>query len=120
AKRLTEPIPHLRTGRDVSLALERAVTRALGRSPADRFSTAAEFAAALEPDRLQDHLVLAGTQPKPKFHEQVARRIGIGLLALLLGASVGYAALRLTGRPRPTPAPSAAVLPFEDLSPQKD
>ena len=120
AKRLTEPIPHLRTGRDVSLALERAVTRALGRSPADRFSTAAEFAAALEPDRLQDHLVLAGTQPKPKFHEQVARRIGIGLLALLLGASVGYAVLRLTGRPRPTPAPSAAVLPFEDLSPQKD
>jgi serine/threonine-protein kinase len=32
AKRLSEPVPHLRTGRDVSLALERAVTKALARS----------------------------------------------------------------------------------------
>src|SRR5437870_9949518 len=53
AKRLREPVPHLRTGRDVSLALERAVTRALARSPADRFATAAEFAAALQLDRME-------------------------------------------------------------------
>jgi serine/threonine-protein kinase len=51
AKRLSEPVPHVRTGREVPPALERAVTRALARSPADRFSTAAEFAAALQPDR---------------------------------------------------------------------
>src|SRR5437870_4033208 len=54
AKRLMEPVPHLRTGREVPLALERAVTRALARSPADRFPTAAEFAGALQVDRLED------------------------------------------------------------------
>ncbi len=48
AKRLTEPLPHIRTVRDVPPWVEDAVTRALARAPADRFATAAEFAAALE------------------------------------------------------------------------
>jgi TolB-like protein len=47
AKRLSEPVPHLRTLRDVPPAVEQAVTRALARAPADRFATAADFAAAL-------------------------------------------------------------------------
>src|SRR5881398_1744616 len=47
AKRLTEPIPHLRTVRDVPEAVERAVTKALAKAPADRFATLAAFAAAL-------------------------------------------------------------------------
>src|SRR5881398_3702740 len=36
AKRLSEPIPHLRTVRDVPEAVERAVTKALAKAPADR------------------------------------------------------------------------------------
>src|SRR5262249_55123066 len=49
-KRVREPIPHLRTLRpELPEFLEQAVTRCLAKSPADRFSTAAEFAAALIP-----------------------------------------------------------------------
>src|SRR5260370_3741336 len=51
AKRLSEPVPHLRTGRDVPAALESAVTKALAPAPADRVLSAAGFAAALQPHR---------------------------------------------------------------------
>src|SRR2546422_6279297 len=47
AKRLTEPIPHLGTVRRVSPAVEAAVTKALAKTPADRFATAGAFVAAL-------------------------------------------------------------------------
>src|SRR5881296_4393938 len=49
AKRLSEPIPHLRTVRDVPEAVERAVTKALAKAPADRYATADQFVAALAP-----------------------------------------------------------------------
>jgi serine/threonine protein kinase/tetratricopeptide (TPR) repeat protein len=120
AKRLSEPIPHLRTSRNVSLALERAVTRALGRSPADRFSTAAEFAAALQPERLEDHSVAAATEPTPRARLRSARPAAVVVAALLIGAVLAYAVLRMSGHPRATPPASAAVLPFSDLSPEKD
>ena len=48
AKRVLEPVPHVRTLREsVPEQLEQATTRALARVPADRFQTAAEFARAL-------------------------------------------------------------------------
>src|SRR3989454_2828907 len=47
AKRLTEPIPHLGTVRRVSPAVEAAVTKALAKTPADRFATVGAFVAAL-------------------------------------------------------------------------
>ena len=48
AKRVFEPLPHVRTVRDsVPEPLEQAITRALAMTPADRFATAAEFARAL-------------------------------------------------------------------------
>src|SRR5207249_5608087 len=47
AKRLTEPIPHLGTVRRVSPAVEAAVTKALAKTPADRFATAGAFVRAL-------------------------------------------------------------------------
>src|SRR2546422_961716 len=47
AKRLTEPIPHLGTVAPVSPAVERAVTKALAKTPADRFATAGAFVAGL-------------------------------------------------------------------------
>ena len=49
AKRFVSPIPRVRTTRDVPQAVENAITRALSRTPVDRFTTAAEFAAALVP-----------------------------------------------------------------------
>ena len=47
AKRFISPIPRIRTTRDVPEAVDSAVTRALARTPVDRFASAAEFAAAL-------------------------------------------------------------------------
>ena len=119
AKRLSEPIPHLRTGRDVPQALERAVTRALARSPADRFSTAAEFAGALRSDRLEDGVGVTDTLITPRPRPPIAKPVAISL-ALLLLALGGYAAFRRLGAPRAAPLASAAVLPFADLSPEKD
>ena len=48
AKRVLEPLPHVRTLRaSVPEAVEQAINRALAVTPADRFATAAEFARAL-------------------------------------------------------------------------
>ncbi|HLB09918.1 MAG TPA: serine/threonine-protein kinase, partial [Gemmatimonadaceae bacterium] len=47
AKRFVSPIPKVRTTRDVPEAVDTAVTRALARTPVDRYPTAAEFAEAL-------------------------------------------------------------------------
>jgi serine/threonine protein kinase/Flp pilus assembly protein TadD len=49
SKRFTEPVPALRAARPlVPEALELVVTKALARTPADRFASAAQFARALE------------------------------------------------------------------------
>ncbi len=47
AKRFVSPVPSLRITRDVPDAVEAAVSRALARSPADRYRTGAEFADSL-------------------------------------------------------------------------
>jgi TolB-like protein/predicted Zn-dependent protease len=52
AKRLSEPVPHVRTLREVSQAIEQVVTKALAKVPADRFATAAQFALALRAPNL--------------------------------------------------------------------
>ncbi|HVT39434.1 MAG TPA: protein kinase [Gemmatimonadaceae bacterium] len=119
AKRLTEPVPHLRTVRDVPAALERAVTRALARSPADRFATAAEFAGALQLDRLQDGAGHTDGAAGPRSGRRLGgpAAIGLALLLLVLG---GYALRRWAMPASAAPAASAAVLPFVDLSPEKD
>jgi eukaryotic-like serine/threonine-protein kinase len=119
AKRLIEPVPHLRTGREVPLALERAVTTALARAPADRFSTAAEFAGALQLDRLGDSVGSTHTLAVPRPRRPIARSIAVGLMLVLLALG-GYATLRWLRPPGAAPLASAAVLPFVDLSPQKD
>jgi eukaryotic-like serine/threonine-protein kinase len=119
AKRLGEPIPHVRTARDVPLALEHAVTTALARSPADRFSTAAEFADALQPHRYgngaSDENAVA-----PRGARRRIPRLAMVCTTLLLAGAAGYAAFRWFRTPATTSLASAAVLPFADLSPQKD
>jgi len=47
AKRFVAPIPRVRATRDIPEAVDEAVTRALARTPVDRYPTAAEFAEAL-------------------------------------------------------------------------
>jgi eukaryotic-like serine/threonine-protein kinase len=77
AKRLTEPVPHLSTVRAVPHSIELAVTRALAKSPADRFPSIAAFIAALE-----------RAEPKRRISARTAALVGGGavLAALLLFA----------------------------------
>ena len=49
-KRFVAPVPRIKSVRDVPDSVDQAVTRALSRTPADRFSSAADLAAALRPD----------------------------------------------------------------------
>lgn len=48
AKRFMTPVPKVSVSRDVPAALERVVTTALGRAPADRYATLGEFVEALK------------------------------------------------------------------------
>lgn len=47
AKRFVSPIPSVRTARDVPVEVDDALSRALSRTPVDRFPTTADFAEAL-------------------------------------------------------------------------
>ncbi len=107
AKRLSEPAPSLRTTRDIPVAIERTVARALARAPADRYATAAEFARALQS-------VDAPSRP-------IMRRRWPAAAALVLVALGVAAAIRFRAGASSTATPaSAAVLPFADLSEGKD
>jgi eukaryotic-like serine/threonine-protein kinase len=115
AKRFTAPIPPLRAARDTVPAwLQSTVEKSLAKVPGDRFSSAAQFAAAL-----QAVAPTAGTSAvsRPLSRRPVALvAAAVGLLLLMFG---GYAAFRGRATPAP-PLASAAVLPFVDLSPGKD
>jgi len=114
AKRLTEPLPHIRTVRDVPRWVEDAVTRALARAPADRFGTAAEFAEALT--KRADKAVEADRTDEGSRSPR--RLVALTALSALI-AVAAYFTFRPHGT-SPDGTPSAAVLPFVDLSPEKD
>jgi TolB-like protein len=108
ARHALDPVPPLRTVRDtVPPSLERAVTRALAKVPADRFASAEQFVAALD----------APVQPTEALKRRTAARSSWPApAAALCVALIAGAALWL--RPRsagPSVLPSAsviAVLPF--------
>ena len=107
AKRMVEPTPRIRTVREsVPEELERAITRALAKTPADRFGTAPEFAEALS------QAAIAPPVPRSVSPGRT-RRIAALLIIVLVG---GAAVLRLwSRRSGPDKSPSAsliAVLPF--------
>ena len=117
ARRLSEPVPNLRTTRDVPLGIEQTVTRALSRSPADRFPTAGELAQALSGE------VRAQAAPKPVKHEhRPSARVLVGGAAIgaILIAAIVVGRWRAHGAAGPASPASAAVLPFADLSPGHD
>ena len=122
ARKAMAPVPSLRVVRDtVPASVERALTRALARVPADRFSSAMEFAQALEGG------VAAPPQPAPETARARRRwRVGaLGVATVVLGlflADAGGMRTRLPGGAAGPRIESLAVLPLENHSgdPQQD
>jgi eukaryotic-like serine/threonine-protein kinase len=114
AKRFSEPVPHLRTVRDVPEAIEQAVTKALARSPADRFTTGAQFASALEA-HVSEHVPHTGLT-EVAARGRRSRWIGLAVISGL--AALGAALWRSRGPPeRALDTNLVAVAPFDVLDP---
>jgi tetratricopeptide (TPR) repeat protein len=106
ARHAIDPVPSLRTVRDtVSAGVERSVMRALAKSPADRFLTAADFGSALTTaDELSTTI-----SPAPRIRPG-RRTTVLAIGGLLLALVAGYIWSR-----RPTVALDrnlVAVVPF--------
>ena len=116
AKRLSEPVPHLRTLREVPEAVEQAVTKALARAPADRFATATEFAQALaapspprvRPTRRRFWIVVASGSAIVAF--------GFGVLALAPREKLALLRTLITRQPAILHARRVVVAPFENMT----
>jgi eukaryotic-like serine/threonine-protein kinase len=112
AKIMSAPTPSVRTNRPgVPQAVDAAVTRALDRVPAERFSTAGEFAQALDVAERAP----TGQTPQPR-----QTRIPVAALALVLGLLMGGGMLFAwrSSHPATATAPEGvrlAVLPFENI-----
>jgi eukaryotic-like serine/threonine-protein kinase len=105
AQHATDPVPSLRVVRpDVPLALEAALTRALQKSPADRFVTAGEFVEAIE------RAVNATTSQSKKEWPQRWLAAGLAATAILTMAIV-YTLRQPAAAPTPDPG-LVAILPF--------
>lgn len=103
-RRLTEtPRAVSATRKAVPAGVDAAVARALAPA-ADRFSTVAEYAAALE-------MPNAPSMPRP-----TGRQWLVGVAVLMVVASAGYWAIQRAGASKaPAELPRLAVLPFENL-----
>jgi serine/threonine-protein kinase len=125
AKRFATPAPSVRVVRPgVSTALETVLARALATAPADRFSSAGEFSAAL--GAAAGRASAAGPSVTTPLGRHVGRwRSLIAVLVVLLVALAGAGAWWLRGHTSaPASAPvseaSLAVLPFENLGDSAD
>ena len=125
ARHAVDPVPSLRTVRAmIPAGVERAITRALAKSPADRFATTAEFALALT--QAATGPVTVVTQAA-KAAPDVRRRRGWGRVGwalvaglVAIGLITGVRALSRNRGVKASPAElsirSLAVAPLENLT----
>src|SRR5437868_2559211 len=133
ARKSLEAVPSIRVVRDaVPLGVERAITKALAKVPADRFATAAQFAEALRRES-------GAYEPGPATPLAVARSSLAPVVTralrrnryLIAGAALIAALIPIVFRPRLTSQgaviqagdeviKSIAVLPLENLSHDPD
>ena len=111
ARHAIDPVPSVRTVRaSVPEQVERAVTIALAKVPADRFSTAEEMMEALE------HAETAVREPRSARRQRVFAGVAAAAVLLLGGLWVARDWLPGgSGDPEPI-TPAIAVLPFANLS----
>jgi eukaryotic-like serine/threonine-protein kinase len=111
AKRLHDPVPSLRVVRDtVPADVQRTIAKALAKVPADRFTTAAEFAHALS--------LPAGTQEGARGEAKWRRWI-VPAAVLMLAAAVGTVLVRSRATaPLALDPDLIAVAPFDVVAPQ--
>ncbi len=110
ARRLTDPVPPLRTVREsVPVHVEQVINRALSKAPADRFATAKQFAEALaEPGAA----VARGPETQPGPHAR-PRWVRIAAVAGVLTVLLGVALVRFRRSPSARLDPRLmAVFPF--------
>jgi serine/threonine protein kinase/tetratricopeptide (TPR) repeat protein len=116
AKRLSEPVPPIRTVREnIPEWVERVVLKTLSKVPADRFSTAAELARALEAPEPDGGSGTVASRPPVNSGTGTRTRHRGALLAGLLAVTLAgvWAATRSSTPREPTLSPSrVAVLPF--------
>jgi serine/threonine-protein kinase len=121
-KRLSEPVPRVRSGRpSVPEAVDAAISKALAVVPADRYATAAQFAQALDQAAATvSGSTTAATIPATsaagapgQMARPARRRLGATLVGagLLAAALVGWWVLRRAPA-GPASANHLAVLPF--------
>jgi len=105
SRQLTEPVPSLKRSRQgMPVALDAALRQAMARSPADRFRTAAQFAAALG----------SGAAPTRSRIERRPRWILPAAVGLLLVAAIAWGIFRpRSGESVPLSDSRLAVFPFE-------
>src|SRR5207249_4087151 len=109
AKRFTDPVPSVRRLRDtIPPAIDGAVSKALGKAPADRFVTAAQFAEALT----------SSSAPAVRPRRLSTRRILVtGAVTAAVGALV-VAAMRWRAGVGSALDPNlVAIAPFDVLAP---
>ena len=116
ARHTVDPVPSLRAARDgVPEPVERAVLKALSKTPADRYATAAQFTEAL---RAAGHQEPAGRLKESR----VSRRL-VTLAAgavLLVGVLVVWLWTNGQGDAAASGPPRVVVLPFENLGSPDD
>jgi tetratricopeptide (TPR) repeat protein len=116
ARRLSEPVPHIKTVREsVPERVERAVSKALAKVPADRFATATELAEALDPPEVARTTAAAVIRSPVRSPRRNLIRLRRGLLgALLVGALAAvWAISRRSARASDAlPLTRVAVMPF--------
>ncbi len=134
AQHLASPVPPVRRIRElVPEPVERAISRALAKLPADRFGSAREFAAALSvPHESGTHPLLTSRPPKKSQRLHAGSRRGLigaigggAAVALLFAFNIGGVRDRLTGGAGARAMAengrrSLAVLPFANVGQADD
>jgi serine/threonine protein kinase len=111
ARHAVDPVPPLHTVRStVPQSVEAAIERALAKVPGDRFSTADEFAQALESES-------SVTVPRRRISIFRSRRIMAAIAVLVVAAGLGVRLVSYSARATVLPSASRiAVLPLLSLS----